>query len=184
MPGTTPAAALAAIEGLREAVEAALASDDPDAIHAALARLKRHADRLDFDEVEDADDATAWQPVAEAIEALQAWLDEPVEDDTAPAKRAMTRDEKLKIAIAVASRGRRARRRDAVDVVLDGFYGGLGAVLKGMYHALRLTVIGLAAVSRAAVGGVIHVAEHYRNGRLVHAHDRAAPSKSAHDLYR
>lgn len=186
---TSPKAALAAIDGIRDAVDEAIATSDPDAIIAALMRLKEHGDALDLESPADADDTEAWQRVADALHELRAWLDEPAPD----AKAAMTRDQKIKLAVAVASRGRArgtGRRRDAVDVVLDAYYAGLGAILKGAWGALKLSVRGLAAVGevvgRGVHAGAVRVDDYIRNGRRVHGHTRNAPRKAvgAHLLYR
>ncbi len=185
---TTPKAALAAIAGAREAAAEAIAGGAPDAVAAAFERLKAHCDVLGaLDDPAEADATQAWQRVADALHDLMAWLEEPAPD----AKAAMTRDQKIKLAVAVATRGRgRARRRDAADAILDGFYGGLGAILKGSWRALKLGVRGLVAagevVGRGVHAGAVHVDAYIRNGKPVRAHDRGGPGKAvgAHLLYR
>lgn len=185
---TTPKAALAAIAGAREAVAEAIATRDPDAIVEALTRLKGHCDVLDLEAPADADDTEAWQEVADALHDLMAWLEEP-----APAaKAAMTREQKVKLAVAIASRGRRRGNagRQATDAILDTFYGGVGLILKASWKALKLAVRGLVAagevVGRGVHAGAVQVDEYIRNGRRVRAYSRNAPGKAvgAHLLYR
>lgn len=189
---TTPAEALQAIADARSAVEAAITAADPAAAQAALQSL--HDAMLSFDAKNpaEAENAEAWQPVGDAMDEFVGWLEEPIEDQKAP----LTRDQKLRVAVALARRGRGSRRNDPAEAIISTFEAGLVGLVKLTYHTLRLTVVGIAAVAHAAVHGAIHVAEHYRNGRLVRAHDRqprqsdsatakkSAPPPGAYALYR
>lgn len=182
----TPADALKQIEAMQTGLEAAISTEDPDEIINALEKVQAAADTLK-DGAADADDPEneeVWGPVGQAFEDLQAWLDAPAGE---PEKRELTHDEKVKLAVAVATRGRSlragTRRRDLGDLILEGFEAGAAGLVKLVYHTVRLTVLGVAAVARGVAAGVVHVAEHYRNGRRVAAHDRAAPSKSLYEVY-
>lgn len=184
---TTPKAALAAIDGVREAVAEAISTREPDAIVEALTRLKDHCDVLDLEAPADADDTEAWQEVADALHELMAWLEEPAPT----AKAAMSREQKVKLAVAIASRGRRRNAgRQATDAILDTFYGGVGLILTASWKALKLAVRGLVAagevVGRGVHAGAVQVDEYIRNGRRVRAYSRNAPGKAvgAHLLYR
>lgn len=165
---TTPAQALQAVADARSAAEAIIAATDPQAAQAGFQAL--HDAMLAIDPKQPAEpDSPEWQKVADAMDELVGWLEEPGE---APEKRVLTRDEKIKVAVALARRGRGSRRMDPAEAIISTFEAGLVGLVKLAYHTLRLTVVGIAAVSHAAVHGAIHVAQHYRNGRLVRAYDR------------
>ena len=189
----SPAEALEAIGRVREAVEAVLASQDPDAIAALLAEMAPDVEALQAIKPADPDDAD-WAEVATALDELRAWLAEPAPNT----KAGMSRDERLKLAVGIASRGRAnatGLRRDAADMILDGFYGGLGVLIRASAVTLRVTarLAGRAtlaagdAIGRGVQAGAVHVDAYIRaDGARVPAHDRDAPKAApgAHYLYR
>lgn len=184
----TPADAMTQIEAMRTGLEAAISTEDPDAIINALEKVQAASDALQEGaaDADDPENGEIWGPVGQAFEDLQAWLEAPAGE---PAEKSeMTHDEKVKLAVAIATRGRSlragtTRRRDLGDVILEGFEAGAAGLVKLTYHTIRLTVLGIAAVARGVAAGVVHVAEHYRNGRRVAAYDRQPPAKSFYEVY-
>lgn len=166
---TTAEAALQAVADARAAAEQVIAATTPEEAQAGFQALHDAMLAIDAKQPADAENAEGWQQVADAMDELVGWLDEPSDE---PAKRVISRDEKIKIAVALARRGRRSRRMDPAEAIISTFEAGLVGLVKLTYHTLRLTVVGIAAVSHAAVHGAIHVAEHVRNGRRVQAYDR------------
>lgn len=167
---TTPQQALDALDGATTAAADAIAAETSDAAEQALTTLAGHVAALQDIQPADAEDAEGWQPVADAMDALVEWLEQPAED--AGAKATLTRDEKIKLAVALARKGKGRRRGDPAEAIISTFEKGLVGLVKITYHALRLTVLGIAAVSHAAINGVIHVHDYWRNGHRVSGYDR------------
>jgi hypothetical protein len=211
----SPEAVIDAVATLREAVDLAIASDDADVIRAALSDASEARETvaavtaLAEDDAIDGDD-DAWADALAAIDEMADWL---VADADADAKRRhalrgfarkarLSRDERLRLAVAIASRGRSrggrgggggmggGRRRDAADMVLDAFYGGLGAIFTGAGMALRaagvVTLVagealgrGIQRVAEAADSGIVRVAGYTReDGTEVAGYERAPPGAS------
>lgn len=184
--GCTPAQALEAIRGLKAAISDAIATENADDIREALQAAKEHVDALDLKSPADTEATEAWQKVADALDELVAWLNEP----PGTAKADLSREDKIKLAVSIAGRGRRGgggSGMDPTEAIISTFEAGLVGIVKLAWGALKLAVRGLVIAGHLAAAGVVHVAEHYRNGRRVEAYDRDAPSKSmpgAHTLYR
>lgn len=190
----TPAEALAAIEAIRHAAEdlegTAPDSDEAAELVAEIARalldLRAVAGVIDSPEEPD----PAWVEVAAAFEELQAWLAEPAPG----AKAAMTREQRINLAVRIATRGRGARRtsRDAGDMILDAFYGGLEATLRTTGRVIagaarlagRATLAAGEAIGEAIHAGAVRVDAYIRNGKPVRAHERSKAMPGAHLLYR
>ena len=185
----TPAEALAAIKRLRHAAED-LEGTTPESDEAAefVAEMAEALTALQgADAGEDPD--PAWADVGAAWQELQAWLAEP-----APGGKAkLTREERINLAVRIATRGRGASRtRDAGDVILDAFYGGLGAALRTTGRVIagaarlagRATLAAGEALGQAIHAGAVHVDGYIRNGKPVRAHERSKAAPGAHLLYR
>lgn len=187
----TPQGALSALAGIRWTVEAVLEAEGDEAVADAVGALAEALQDLDLEQPSDAEDTEAWQRVADELHSLMAWMEEPAEAD---AKARFSREERIRIAVSAATRGRGRlgpRRRDAIDKILDGADAAVGFTLRTAWAGLKLAVRGLVAVTRVAArgahAGAVHVREYMRNGDRVHAHDRGEPSKAApgaHKLYR
>ena len=186
----TPEEALAAIDRVRAAAADLIGETDESTIATILAQMAEDLAALEGIDPGDEPDE-AWAEVGAAFDELQAWLAEPVDGS----KAKLTREQRINIAVRIATRGRgAARTRDFGDAILDTFYGGLGAALRGTGRALAFTarMAGRAAmaageaVGRGVHAGAVHVDAYIRNGRPVRAYDRDAPGKSvgAHLLYR
>tara|TARA_R110000868_G_scaffold936_3_gene7139 strand:- start:5576 stop:6136 length:561 start_codon:yes stop_codon:yes gene_type:complete len=185
----TPAQALAAIERVRDGAVELLTLDEPDAITAVLETMQADLAALEAIDAGDEPDE-AWGEVGAAFEALQAWLSEPAEDE----KAALTREQRINLAVRIATRGRGASRgRDAADVILDGFYGGLGAALRGAGTVIaatarlagRATLAAGEALGRGINAGAVHVDAYIRDGKPVAAHERSKSAPpGAYLLYR
>lgn len=190
----TPDDALGLIAEAKDGMTAAMNTADPDEIMDALGRAYDAMQELQANShAAENPEGEEWAAVGQAFEDLLDWLEQTDggEVEEAAKGRELTREEKIKIAMAVATRGRSLRatqpggkrRRDLGDLIIDGFEAGAAALVKLVYHTVRLTIKGIAAVARGVVAGVIHVREHYRNGKLVAAHDRQPAAKSAYELY-
>lgn len=181
-----PDAAMVAIGHLRGIADRLLeAGDDAEAIMAVLDDGLPHVEtlrRLDTEAI-DAEDKR-WGEVAGAIDEMDAWLAEVPDEGE---KSALSREERMHLAVMVASRGRGrsgGRRRDVVDATLDVYYGGLAAIFRAAGAVLKAAgVVTLAtgkllghavmAAAEAADSAIVHVAAHERDGKPVAAYDRA-----------
>ncbi len=173
----TAAEALAAVATAKRAAAALIAagSDDERGM-VALRQLAAAMETAAPETPTDPDNSMGWQRVADALGELVTWLQNPLDTQKRVSDPA-TREEQ--IIMSVGRLGRSARRRnDPAEAIISTFEAGLIGVAKLTYHALRLTVHGIAAVSNLTIAGVIHVNEYYRNGQLVSAHDRGSAAKS------
>lgn len=187
----TPAEALAAIKRLRHAAED-LEGTAPESDEAAELVTEVAAALTALQAADAGDDPDpAWADVGAAWQELQAWLAEP-----APGGKAkLTREDRINLAVRIATRGRgrgATRTRDAGDVILDAFYGGLGAALRTTGRVIagaarlagRATLAAGEALGEAIHAGAVHVDGYIRNGKPVRAHERSKAAPGAHLLYR
>ena len=193
----TPDEALAAIRRIRHAAED-LEGTTPESdeaaelvaeMAAALMDLRAVAGVIDSPEDPDPD----WAEVDAAFDDLRAWLGQPAPAAGGQPKAQMTREQRINLAVSIATRGRGASRgRDAADVVLDAFYGGLEATLRTTGRVIagaarlagRATLAAGEALGEAIHAGAVHVDAYIRNGKPVRAHERSKAAPGAHLLYR
>lgn len=181
----TPATALDLVRDMHAACEAMLdAGDDVAAIEAAAADLGAAFAAYDTETIADATDP-GWPHVAEVLGAFVDWLEGQHEDGR---RASLTRDEKIKAAVAVATRGRGrgGRRNDAIEKILSALDAGAAALARGLWTATN--VIARAAgkatlavgqkLGEAVTAGAIHVDAYMRDGKEVAAHDRRLPAKA------
>jgi len=167
---TTPHEALSALVTAKLAARAVIAAVTSDEAETALIRLHDAMVAINPTNPDDIENDAEWQKVGDKLNALVEWLQQPADDATTKAE--LTRDDKIKLAVALARKGSSGRRGDPAEAIISTFEAGLVGICKLTYHALRLTVLGIAAVSHAAINGIIHVDAYMRGGQEVAGYDR------------